>query len=182
MTLASGLQRVVSIRDAGETRDMSNKQRTLDGRVIATADNANGGTPDPRDKRLGPLQPFVTACVAALPAQALSQGRHLGLLLFFIGAADRLWQRYEVDDARFPAFAMRLLLTRGVRPAAAATIAQSLPQLRAIEAAHTVMVEGGDLFEQWVDSHDSAIVLRLPELVRQWDALERQLAWLTDDR
>jgi hypothetical protein len=147
------------------------KHRTPDGRVIAYGETPASSAWSAANHGQGTLAPFIEACLAALPAHTLSSDRRLGLFLFFLGAADRMWQRSGLDDTRFPAFAADLLQTQGVSKSAAVTIAQELPQLRQVESARTIMLQGADLFEEWQDGQDSDAVLRLNQLVLEWDKL-----------
>jgi hypothetical protein len=142
--------------------------RTQDGRIIDYSGSQDDETAPSSEYGVEALQPFMDACQAALSARRLSRNERIALFLFFLGAADRMWRRYDIDDRRFAGFAARLLQALGVSASAAAALSFSLPQLREVETASEIINAGANLFELWLDGHDSNALLQLPELVRQW--------------
>jgi hypothetical protein len=157
---------------------MADRYRAPDGRVLTYGKPGDRTTKTSFAQRLGRLEPFIEACLAVMPMRPLSNDRRLGLFLFFLGAADRMWQRNDLDDARFPSFAARLLERHGVPAGAATALATDLPRLREVGPAREAMREGAEVFEQWMDGHDVDAVLRLNELIVHWDNFRGRL----DDR
>ena len=84
-----------------------------DGREITGTGGIPPANSRDRDPRLEILQPFVDACLVMLPEEPLTVNGRIGVLLFLLGAADRLWVRLYLGDARFPAFAESLLQMHG---------------------------------------------------------------------
>jgi hypothetical protein len=150
---------------------------TPDGRIITDADHAAAPTRFGGDPRLQALQPFIDACLTVLPDGPLAGNVRLGVFLFLLGAADRLWQRLSLDEQRFPAFAEALLELHGLSAEEAATLALTLPQIRDNEAAREVLLEGAETLDHWLDGHDSNSVLRLNELVLHWRQMPGAFTW-----
>ena len=139
-----------------------------DGRTTGYREDAASDGQDPVAQRLAVMQPFIDACQAVVPEHPADGNARLGLFIFLLGAADRLWQRQGLDDARFPAFAEALLRSQGVPAPAASTVAFALPELRDIEAARDMLLEGAAAMDRWLGSHNGNSVLRLPELLADW--------------
>lgn len=139
-----------------------------DGRTTGYHKEAAPGAQDAVTQRLEVMQPFIDACEAVIPQHPADGNTRLGLFVFLLGAADRLWQREGLDDARFPAFAEALLRSQGVPATAASTVAFALPELRGIEAARDMLLEGAAAMDRWRESHDGNSVLRLPDLLADW--------------
>ena len=154
---------------------MTDRYRAPDGRVLSYGNTGDKTAKTSFEQRLGALEPFIEASLAVMPMRPLSTDRRLGLFLFFLGAADRMWQRNNLDDARFPRFAERLLQLHGVPASSATALANDLPRLREVAAARDAMREGAEVFEQWMDGHDVDAVLRLIELIPHWDDLRARL-------
>jgi hypothetical protein len=153
-------------------------KQTPNGRPAAAAD-APGSVPVDRPGRgSGPseglpiLHAFAQACLAALPdsVERMSPGQTLGLCLFLLGAADRMWSRLGLDDRRYPAAAEAILAELGVAPHKAATIVAALPQTVQDSFARDTLLQGADTFERWYDGTDSDSVLLLSDLVAEWAA------------
>ena len=143
-------------------------RRTPDGRITrygAKPSDHGHGTHDPR---LKVLQPFIDACLSMLPDPPPTGNARLGFLLFLLGAADRLWQRLDLDETRFPAFAMALLQRHGLPAPEATTLAFALPQVGEEGMARDALVEGAETLEDWLDGHDGNSVMRLGELITRW--------------
>ena len=150
----------------------NNKIRTPDGRVIRNTTGEKAGADDQAEEAVRAMGPFIDACLAAMPERPLSAGGRIGLFLFQLGAADRFWQRHGLNDRHFPAFAAQLLqLKGGVAASEAMAISTALPQLRGVAAASAVIAEGAAVMDTWLDSHDTAVVLCLTELLPQWENL-----------
>jgi hypothetical protein len=141
---------------------------TPDGRVARCKGEKPGNVWSNWDQRLQILQPFLHACLTILPSDRLTRNERLGTLLFFLGAADRLWCRLDLDDNRFPAFAESLLVLHGLSSAQAVTLVSTLPQVHEITAARSALLEGAETLEQWLGGHDNNSVMRLSELIVQW--------------
>jgi hypothetical protein len=144
-----------------------------DGRITDYRHDQGPREPPAHAAALEIMRPFIAACEAVLPDDPAHGNTRLGLFVFLLGAADRLWQREGLDDARFPAFAEQLLRARGVPATAASTLSFTLPQLRGIEIARDMLLEGAAAMDDWLASRDGNRVLRLPELLADWqdDAL-----------
>lgn len=148
-------------------------QQSPDGR--ATAVDPDLGRPvdhlepaAPADPKVRELEPFLQACVSVFP-EPLEKGRpRLGFFLFALGAADRFWGLYGLDDRRFPPYAESLLRRFGASSEQAATLVAALPQVPADPFAGQALSEGGEALETWLRSRDSNVALRLTELVADW--------------
>ncbi|MGD2083677.1 MAG: hypothetical protein PVF91_11975 [Chromatiales bacterium] len=143
----------------------------------ARVEDAPAPTPlDEPDTEGGPpvgvpvLQPFVDACLTALPRSLPAMGARekLGLCLFLLGAADHLWSRQGLDDRRYPAAAETILRGLGIEPEKAATIVAALPQVAQEPIGRQALLQGAQTFERWYEGGDVNAVLVVPELVSEW--------------
>jgi len=143
--------------------------QTPDGRVIRGPEqDTEAETAGHSEPALRAILPFIQACQSVLPDGPMSGAVRTGLFLFLLGAADRLWQRLELGDGRFPAFATALLQRQGVSAAEAATLVDTLPQLMQVEFARAAFLEGSRTLDEWQDAHDANSVMRLEELIARW--------------
>jgi hypothetical protein len=114
------------------------------------------------------MQSFIDACQMMLPDGFSTGNARIGLFLFLLGASDRMWQRLNLDDSRFPPFATSLLESLGVAASAATALCAELPQLRHSAVAREALLEGAESMDIWLDGHDPNSLLRLKDLVLQW--------------
>ena len=121
---------------------------------------------------LYPLLPFVDGCMRMLPHELDIDRIRLGLSLFLLGAIDRYWQRGSVDDRLFPAAADTLLGKHDMNPGTA-FIAAAAPQVRGAQHGRSILLQGGELMDMWLDSRDANTLLGLPELARDWERFSR---------
>jgi hypothetical protein len=143
--------------------------QTPDGRVICyTAPNGTRDSDEVAAPALAALKPFIQACMAMLPDLPMSGRTRATVLLFLLGAADRMWQRFRLDDQLFPDFAADLLRQQGLPAAEAVTLAGALPQARDDASAREALLEGAEAMDHWLDDHDGNSVLRLGELLSGW--------------
>jgi hypothetical protein len=142
-------------------------QQTPDGRVIEQAPDPSHTQASP-DRRTQVLELFIEACLAVLPEGALAGNARVGFFLYLLGAADRLWQRLDLDPKRFPAFAEELLQRQGVPASTAATLAFALPQVREQGLARETFLEAAETLDDWLDSRDNDRVMGLGELLLRW--------------
>jgi hypothetical protein len=163
------------MKPGNRTRDTKRIWRqSPDGRPVAARGDGNDRRVDspPRERTDDPqiieLQAFLEACLSVIP-ERLEQGpNRLGVLLFLLGAADRFWELYGLDDRGFQPYAESLLRRFGLSADEAATLVAALPQLPGQASARRAMVLGGDALETWVRSHDPNVALQLTELVAAW--------------
>lgn len=150
---------------------------TPDGRPVAADEDldrhlgypprrtAEGGAA--RQPAVPALEPFIQGCATLLPDSDETSVR-TGLSLFVLGAADRFWQREDLDETRFPSYARQLLQRFGLRSEQAVTLVAALPQLRTDERAAAALGEGAETLDLWLESRDSNLMLRVKELIPRW--------------
>jgi hypothetical protein len=149
-------------------------RQSPDGRAVAATDHPDDramGSPEAtegNEPRLRELEPFLEACMSLAPEPSEGEQVRLGFVLFALGAADRFWSLYGLDEHRFPAYAERLLARFGTAPEKAATLVAALPQVAGDPLGDHALREGGDTLDSWLQSRDPNVVLRLKELVAQW--------------
>ena len=143
-------------------------RKSPDGMISEHSDEDGTGSAAGNDLQLEILQPFLDGCMSVVPDTRLTRRARTGIFLFMLGAADRLWARLSLDDARFPAFAATLLRQRGLSADEALTLAYALPSVREDESARECLLEGAATLDVWLDGHDANAILRLGELIAGW--------------
>jgi hypothetical protein len=130
-----------------------------------------GYPPDDRASahhRVPELEPFVEGCLSLLGEVPRDGETRTGFFLFLLGAADGFWDRFGLEDARFPAYAEDLLQRFELDPGQAATLVTAIPQLPRQGPARDALLEGARTLDLWLDSGGSNPLLRVKELIPVW--------------
>ena len=153
-------------------------QQTPDGRTIAAQPDpgrhvAQPPGTSPYDAMAGrsngsTLVAFVSGSIAVLPQLPGETAGRVCLQLFLVGAADRFWARYRLHDGGFLRVVSGLLARHGLPGNETAALIEALPELRQDPGARRIMQQGADELDEWLDSRDNNVVLRLQELMAGW--------------
>ena len=145
------------------------RNQTRDGK--SADDEAHPGHPPAgaaRERSDQAFEPFIQGCMSLLPEIPGEVGPRMGFLLFLLGAADRFWERFQLDDRRFDAYAQGLLNRFGLGHSQAATFVGAIPRLPRYGPARDALVEGEQTLDLWLDSRDANVLLRVQELIPMW--------------
>jgi hypothetical protein len=147
--------------------------QTPDGKPVATEHHPDRHLGYPPEKpasepSVQALEPFIQGCLSLLPEIPGEVGPRMGFLLFVLGAASRFWERFQLDDGRFDAYAEELLTRFGLGLSQAATFLGAIPQLPRYGPARDALVEGEQTLDLWLDSRDTNVMLRVKALIPEW--------------
>ncbi|WP_200381058.1 hypothetical protein [Thiococcus pfennigii] len=122
------------------------------------------GVPRP----LAAFEPFVAACLAALPEHPSEPGARLGLELFLLGAARRFRRAGPLPDEALLAGLADLFERHGIARGMLLDLLADLPALTRAPAVCGVLDEGAAALEEWLASHDQNVALRVRERLPDW--------------
>jgi len=148
-------------------------QQTPDGRPIADdyrPDHQPSHSPasETGDSDIPELEPFLQGCLILFPEVSDEVGPRTGFFLFVLGAVDHFWQRFQLDDSRYGAYAQRLLRRFGLDWEQAASLVEALPRLPRQGPAWDALCNGAQTLALWLDSRDTNVMLRVKELIPEW--------------
>jgi len=143
-------------------------QRTPDGRVILKRDELHNSSFEHNWKsQLNDFQPFLQSCQSILSEDKLTDNAYVGYFIFVLGAADHFWERFNIDEQRFPAFVESLLELLNISASVSTSLTHSLSNLSQQPKALEVLLEGAETMNLWLDG-DHNSVMRLNQLLQQW--------------
>lgn len=148
-------------------------EETPDGRLIAHGDDLSRHLAYPPTEtktdlpEIAEFAPFIEGCLALYP-EITDAGARAGFSLFILGATDRFWYRFEMDDQRFTGYAQHLLQRFGLDAEQAATLATRTAQLSEHPPARQALRQGAETLDLWLDSRDANVMLRVKDLLITW--------------
>ncbi|AGA90031.1 hypothetical protein Thimo_1233 [Thioflavicoccus mobilis 8321] len=117
---------------------------------------------------LAAFEPFVTACLAALPEHQREPGARLGLELFLLGAARRFRHAEPLADEELLAGLADLFERHGIARGRLLDLLGELPALERAQATRQVLDEGAATVEEWLASHNQNLTVRVRERLPDW--------------